>query len=134
MSNIPSQVIDVTSIQEFNNYLTEFRENLIILTFYTRTCSICKSFAPHFTSAQQEFEPKGVLFARINATDNPLITQQFQIQGVPFTLFIKDKEAIHSFTGGASPTQFRSVINDVLQKHFGMEKKISPDSYETMYM
>jgi thioredoxin-like negative regulator of GroEL len=135
MSNISNpftQIIDFHSAQEWNELNAKYPDKLIIVTFYTNTCPICKAFAPNFTAAQKDFGKKQVIFGRINADEIPMVSGQLGIQGVPTTLSIKDKEIIHRFSGNYSKPQLRSLINDLLVKYF--KQKPLVDDADLMFM
>jgi thiol-disulfide isomerase/thioredoxin len=133
MIEIPNNVVMLHTVDETNNYLRELKDNLIILNFYTNTCSVCKSFAPSFAAIQKEFHKHKVLFGKIDANELSLIAQQFNIMGVPHTIFVKNKEIVHSVSGGFPKPQFRNLVQDVLEKFFNVKTKTIDDS-NLMYM
>jgi thioredoxin-like negative regulator of GroEL len=128
----PEDILEFHTAQEWNDINSRFSSNLIIVTFFTNTCPICKSFAPNFQAAQKEFKLKPVVFGRINAEEVPLVAAQLGIEGVPQTLFIKEKEIIRRMTGNISKIQLRGTINDLLVKYFH-QKPVFDDS-SSMYM
>jgi thioredoxin 1 len=129
----PESVVHVNDITAFNEDLTTYKDHLIILTFFTDICSVCKAFAPQFAATQKEFQNEDVYFARINAQNYPQIAQQFDILGVPYTIFIKDKEIIQSFSGLKGKGPLRAIIKDLLQKYFKKESKVGQE-FDMMYM
>lgn len=127
-----SQIMDFHSAQEWNDLNSKYPDNLILVTFYTNTCPICKAFSPNFAAAQKDFSKKKVIFGRINAEEIPIVSGQLGIQGVPTTLSIKNKEIIHRFSGNYSKPQLRSLINDLLVKYF--KQKPLVDDADLMFM
>ena len=123
----------VESATAFNADMKALTDNLIIITFYTKTCSVCKAFAPQFAATQQEFKGDAVYFAQINAEELPMIAQQFNIMAVPNTFFIKDQKIIFQMTGDIPRAQLRSLISDTLRKVFG-KKSQATQEFDAMFM
>ena len=51
----PNEVVEISSIQEFNEMLEQYQEQLIIISLYTETCPVCKNYAYPFSESQKEF-------------------------------------------------------------------------------
>ena len=133
INTIPNEVVEIPSTSEFNEMLNKFQNQLIIVTFYTETCPICKSFAPAFTGVQKELSKYNVFFGRANLNQMPIVGEQFNIMGVPTTIFVKNKEIVLMRSGGFPKTQFRQMVEEVLWKFFNIKVK-KPADADTMYM
>lgn len=130
---IPNNVVEIPSTAEFNEMLNKYQNQLIIVTFYTETCSICKSFAPAYSAVQKDLNKYDILFGRANLNQMPIVGQQFNIMGVPTTIFVKNKEIVLMRSGGFPKTQFRQMVEEVLWKFFSVKVK-KPADADTMYM
>ena len=131
-NRVPKEIIEFKSAAEWNELNLKFKDNLILVTFYTNSCPICKSFAPHFAATQKEFIIRNVIFCRMNAEINPVIASQLGVAGVPATVLIKNKEIIHRFTGSMVKAQLKSLINQILVKEF--KQKPIVDESDSMYL
>ena len=107
----PEGVVEIQSVDEFNDLVTQWKSNLLVITVSSPTCPACKAFAPIFERAQKEFSPKGIIFARFDATRLPEIAQQFGIMGTPTTLFIQKKKVLGMQPGLIPPDALRMLIN-----------------------
>jgi thioredoxin len=112
----PNAVVEIESVDHFNQLVNDFKENLIIIDFWAPWCGPCRAFAPAFKALQKEYQAKNVIFAKLNVDENQAIAQQFQVSGIPTTLFIRGKKLVHRQVGMAPKQQFAGIINTVLQK------------------
>ena len=113
---LPENVVNIESVDHFNKLVNDYEDNLIIVDFWAQWCNPCKAFAPHFEALQKEFLPKGIIFAKLNVDEHQSISQQFQVSGIPTTLFIKGKKLVHRQVGMAPKAQFAQIIESVLKK------------------
>jgi thioredoxin 1 len=130
---IPNDIINIATVADFNALLNKYPEKLLVITFFTDTCSICKSYAPAFAQTQKDYTQYKVIFGRANLEQMPLVSQQFNIMGVPTTIFVKNKEIVHMVSGGFPKSQLKSMVADVLKKFFNVKVKNISD-IDTMYM
>ncbi len=114
---LPEDVVNIESVDHFNTLVNDY-DSLIIVDFWAQWCGPCKSFGPHFEALQKEYlkAGKNVIFAKLNVDENQSIAQQFQVTGIPTTLFIKNKKLVHRQVGMAPKAQFAKIIESVLQK------------------
>jgi thioredoxin len=115
-SQTPDHVIEIESVDHFNEIVNTYQNNLIIVDFWAPWCGPCRTFAPAFSALQKEFDKKGVIFTKLNVDQLPEISAQFGIQGIPTTMFIKGKKIVHHQVGMAPKPQFAQIIESVLNK------------------
>jgi thioredoxin len=114
--SLPNGVITIGSIDAFNNLLHSFRENIIIFEFFADWCGPCKNFRPVYEEIQKLYYEKGVIFARVNSEEFPEVMEQFNIQGVPSMIFVKNGKGLHRLAGALTRTQFLQVLESVITK------------------
>ncbi len=114
---LPDNVVNISSVDHFNEIVNDYKESITIVDFWAPWCGPCRAFAPAFESLQQEYKTKGVIFAKLNVDELGEIAQQFQVSGIPTTLFIKNKKLVHRQVGMAPKDQFAKIIDSVLEKN-----------------
>ncbi len=117
MSTIYANVINISTPENFNELVNKYRDNLIIVDFWAPWCAPCLSFAPAFESLQKDYKEKKVIFAKLNVDENGQIAEQFQITGIPTTLFIKSNKLIHRQVGAPNKAQFKQIIDFLLENN-----------------
>jgi thioredoxin 1 len=115
-AEIPNEVVEITSVDHFNQLVNNFKDHIIITDFWAQWCGPCRSFAPAFKALQKEFHSKGVIFTKLNVDHHQSIAQQFGVSGIPTTIFIKNKKLVHRQVGMLPKAQFGSVIDSVIKK------------------
>jgi len=115
---LPENVVNIDSVDHFNTIVNNYKDSLIIVDMWAPWCGPCKAFGPAFEALQKEYfkEGKNVVFSKLNVDDHGSIAQQFQVTGIPTTLFIKNKKLVHRQVGMAPKAQFAQIIESVLQK------------------
>ena len=115
---LPENVINVESVDHFNKIVNDYEDSLIIVDMWAPWCGPCKAFGPAFEALQKEYlqAGKNVVFSKLNVDNNGSIAQQFQVTGIPTTLFIKNKKLVHRQVGMAPKAQFAQIIESVISK------------------
>ena len=115
---LPEDVVNIESVDHFNTIVNDYKESLIIVDMWAPWCGPCKAFGPAFEALQKEYlkEGKNVVFSKLNVDNYGSIAQQFQVTGIPTTLFIKNKQLVHRQVGMAPKAQFAQIIESVLKK------------------
>jgi len=83
----------------FKDFVEEHERTLV--EFYAPWCGHCKALAPKYEEAARilkERDSKTAL-AKVDATDNPMVTENFEIKGYP-TLFLIENGLQTPFDGG----------------------------------
>ena len=57
-----------------------------------------------------------MIFTKLNTDENQSIAQQFNITGIPTTLFIANKKLVHRAVGMQNESQFSQTVEQVLKK------------------
>ncbi|AED97362.1 PDI-like 1-4 [Arabidopsis thaliana] len=109
---------DVVVIKERN--FTDVIENnqYVLVEFYAPWCGHCQSLAPEYAAAATELKEDGVVLAKIDATEENELAQEYRVQGFPTLLFFVDGEH-KPYTGGRTK---ETIVTWV-------KKKIGPGVY-----
>jgi thioredoxin len=114
--NLPENVVEIESVDDFNQIVNDYTENLILVDCWAAWCGPCKAFGPIFKKLQKTYLPKGVIFTKLNTDNHQQIAQQFNITGIPTTLFIHNKKLVHRAVGMQNQVQFSQTIDTILKK------------------
>ncbi|KFK27591.1 hypothetical protein AALP_AA8G403600 [Arabis alpina] len=109
---------DVVIVKERN--FTDVIENnqFVMVEFYAPWCGHCQSLAPEYAAAATELKNDGVVLAKIDATEENELAQEYSVQGFPTILFFVDGEH-KPYTGGRTK---ETIVTWV-------KKKIGPGVY-----
>ncbi len=109
--SMPTEIIKIHSAEEFNKLTQDFSDKVIIIDFWAVWCSPCMMFAPIFEKIQKE-RYQDFIFVKVNVDEVGSIAQNYQITGIPTTLFIKDNKVIHKIVGAVN----EDYMNRILEK------------------
>jgi putative thioredoxin len=92
--------------QDFNKVIEEHKEKPTFVDFFADWCPPCRMLKPMLEKACQE---NGFNFISINVDQNHTISEEYNVQGIPYVvLFIKGKKAM-DFTG-ANIKKFEEAV------------------------
>ncbi|KAK7402130.1 hypothetical protein VNO78_14150 [Psophocarpus tetragonolobus] len=84
---------DVLLLKE-NNFSDVVKKNrFVMVEFYAPWCGHCQALAPEYASAATVLKDYDVILAKVDATEEHELAQQFDVQGFPTVYFFSD--AIH---------------------------------------
>lgn len=112
--SIPNGVINISSVDGFNQIVNTYKENLILVDFWADWCAPCKSFAPVYSKVQTEYFQKGVIFAKLDTDQLPSVAEQFGIQGIPTLVIIRNNKGLKKQVGAISGQKLRQLIDKYL--------------------
>ncbi|KRX09006.1 Thioredoxin-like fold [Pseudocohnilembus persalinus] len=94
----------VLNDENFNSFIES--NNFVLVEFYAPWCGHCQQLAPEFAKAAQELAQAdpAVMLAKIDATQNEKLAQQYEIQGFPTLFWIVDGQIIQ-YQGGREASQ-----------------------------
>ncbi len=85
-----------------------------LVFFYSPTCPYCRMLSPVVDEIAVKFEG-AALVARIDVTTNPVVSQQYGIQGVPTLLLFREGKLIKRMVGVLSGDEIERNLKGILK-------------------
>ncbi|KAG5238079.1 protein disulfide isomerase [Salix suchowensis] len=81
---------DVVVLKEgnFSDFVT--KNKFVMVEFYAPWCGHCQSLAPEYAAAATELKAEEVVLAKVDATEENELAQEYDIQGFPTVYFFVD--------------------------------------------
>ena len=95
---LPSPIITITSEEQFNTIIDSSGEQLLVIDFYADWCVPCKMLSPTILEIARENKDKAS-FYKLDVDKHRKIAVQYRVMGIPYIVFIKNKEVVHAITG-----------------------------------
>lgn len=99
--NMPKEILNINSIEEYNKLLNDFPNKIIVIDFWAIWCAPCITFAPIFERLNQQFA-NNFIFVKVNVDQAPSIAQKYRVTGIPTTLFIKNNKIVNKIVGATN--------------------------------
>ncbi|GAB3538675.1 hypothetical protein GCM10027443_34090 [Pontibacter brevis] len=76
----------MTIIESNDDHLRQliFEKEKVIVKFIDEACEVCKQLAPSFSSFSSDPTYSDVTFVRMDASENPVSSQEVRLTGTPF--------------------------------------------------
>ena len=85
-----------------------------LVFFYSPTCPYCRMLSPVIDELAVKFEGTA-LIARLNTTVNPVVSQQYGIQGVPTLLLFREGKLLKRMVGVQSGDEIERSLKGILK-------------------
>ncbi len=82
---------------------------LVLVDFWAPWCGPCRVVSPVLEELASEMAGEAT-FAKVNVDENPTISQQFGIQGIPTIMVFKDGEPVDGLVGAAPKQMIEARI------------------------
>ncbi|MQS14070.1 tetratricopeptide repeat protein [Streptomyces kaniharaensis] len=115
-------VIDVTEDTFETEVVQRSTEVPVVIDFWAEWCGPCKQLSPILEGLAEEYAGQFVL-AKIDVDANPLLSQQFGIQGIPAVMAVVAGQLVPLFQGAESAANVRKVLDQLIlvaEQRFGI--------------
>ncbi|MDG7026870.1 MAG: thioredoxin [Nitrososphaerota archaeon] len=99
----PVELTDANFVQTVKNH------PLVVVDFWAPWCGPCRMVSPVLEELASEMVGLAT-FGKLNVDDNPTISQQFEIQGIPTIVVFKDGEPVDGLVGAAPKQMIEARI------------------------
>ena len=98
-----------------NNFKEEIEESKIpvIIDFWASWCGPCQMMGPVFEELSGDYENK-IKFAKISTEEEQELANQFQIQGIPCLVIVKEGKEIGRISGFAPKEILKQKIDEII--------------------
>lgn len=86
---------------------------LMVVDFWAVWCGPCHAVAPSIEQLAKEYAGR-VAFGKLNVDENPLTSNEFEVQSIPTILIFKNGEAVDGIIGAVPKSQIESKIRSHL--------------------
>jgi thioredoxin 1 len=111
-----SNVRKIASETELMTILDSSGSRLMVFDLYADWCGPCRMLNPRLEALADKYRGR-VDFYRINVDANPSIASTFGVSGIPYVVFVKDRQAITSLVGLNPAESYEKVISACAGAH-----------------
>lgn len=104
-----SDISTVGSLVELKKLINTSGNKLLVFDLYADWCGPCRRLSPTI-SALAAVHRQNASFYKINVDNSPEIASAFGVQGIPYVVFIKNKQTIYSLTGINPSESYGKII------------------------
>ena len=84
----------------------------VVIDFWAETCVPCRLQEPTIQRLARDLTGRAKV-GRLDVYDNPLVTEQFRVRGVPHLAVVRDGEVVLELVGGHSIEQLKDRLRSV---------------------
>jgi thioredoxin 1 len=100
----------------FESFIKGSGDKLAVVDFWATWCGPCRQFGPIFSKVAENFEGKGIVFAKANIDDvDSDILNKYDVKGIPcVVVFTREGLEVTRFVGALSEEKFTSNIKALI--------------------
>ncbi len=110
-----AELLSISSMTELQDLITSNEEKLIVLDFWTETCSSCKQLLPLIKEISQSFADT-ILFISINADKATDLVEAFEITRVPTLVTLKKGAVLDQYAGFLGKKELHTYLEKRLSE------------------
>ncbi len=107
MSATPNSPVTITD-QEFDTLITAYP--IVLVDCWADWCGACHLLERTIAKLAQDYAGR-IVFARLNADDNPQVTMKFDVMALPNILVFKNGQLVDRIIGAVPKTRIESIIS-----------------------
>lgn len=120
LKQLPNVVITIESEDQFKAIVDSSGDRLLVFDLYADWCRPCKILSPILEEIAKENSDKAS-FYKINIEKHRRIAGMFRVSGIPFVLFVKNKNGVHSLIGVQPKATYQKAIDQFAQNNSSKE-------------
>jgi len=101
----------ILSDSSFSSEISKYP--LMVVDFWAAWCGPCRTVAPMVEQLAKEYAGR-VAFGKLNVDENPLTSEESQVQSIPTLLIFRNGEAVDGIIGAVPKHQLESRIKSHL--------------------
>ncbi len=105
--------------QNFNDIVTN--NDIVILDFWAEWCAPCKSFAPIFEKASEQYDD--VVFGKVNTEEEQELAAYFQVRSIPTTIIFREQIAVFMQPGLLPEEALHDILRQVKELDMDQVRK-----------
>lgn len=111
---LPNPIITIKSEEQFNAIIDSSGDHLLVIDFHADWCVPCNILSPIILEIAREHSDKAS-FYKLDVDRHRKIAVQFRVRGIPYIVFIKNKEVVHTITGISPKEVYLETIKKFTQ-------------------
>lgn len=88
----------IQSRQELNRVISEAGDRLLLIDFFAEWCLPCKQLEPILEELARKAKDRVSVY-RIDLDANQHLANGFEVQGIPYVVFVKNRVIVHKLMG-----------------------------------